>query len=68
MIIVADCSPLTALLTVGEEDLLAILFAEVIIPAAVRDELKRSRDSLPPWLRVALVRDSSEARRFQPIK
>jgi len=50
MIIVADCSPLTALLTVGEADLLATLFSEVIIPPAVRDELLRGHDSLPNWI------------------
>ena len=47
MIVVSDTSPLTALLTVGEADLLTQLFGEVIIPEAVRDELLRNHAPLP---------------------
>src|SRR5438105_851283 len=46
MIVVSDTSPLTALLTVGEVDLLARLFRDVIIPEAVRNELLKSHTSL----------------------
>jgi len=67
MIIVADCSPLTALLTVGEADLLATLFSEVIIPTAVRDELLRGHDSLPDWIRIVRVENPGEAQRFAKI-
>jgi predicted nucleic acid-binding protein len=35
MIVVSDTSPLTALLTVGEAELLPNLFDEVVIPEAV---------------------------------
>ena len=45
MIVVSDTSPLTALLTVGEAELLPKLFLEVIIPEAVRGELLRSHPS-----------------------
>jgi predicted nucleic acid-binding protein len=42
MIVVSDTSPLTALLTVGSEDILSKLFTEVVIPEAVRNELLRT--------------------------
>ncbi len=61
MIVVSDTSPLTALLTVGEAELLPKLFHEVIIPEAVRAELLRSHPSLPGWLRVASVKDTAQA-------
>jgi len=64
MIIVSDTSPLTALLTVGTAELLPLLFGEVIIPEAVRDELLRSHAALPAWLRVEAVKNSAEAARF----
>jgi predicted nucleic acid-binding protein len=35
MIVVSETSPLTAILTVGEENLLPKLFSEVVIPEAV---------------------------------
>jgi predicted nucleic acid-binding protein len=54
MIVVSDPSPLTALLTVNEADLLVRLFKEVAIPEAVEAELLRSHPILPPWLQVAL--------------
>ena len=47
MIVVSDTSPITALLTIGAAELLAQLFGEVVIPAAVRDELLRSHLLLP---------------------
>jgi predicted nucleic acid-binding protein len=67
MIVVSDTSPLTALITVGEADLLPKLFNEVVIPEAVRDELLRSHPSLPAWLRVETVRNSAEARRMASV-
>ena len=36
MIVVSDTSPLTALLSVGAEELLRKLFTEVVVPEAVR--------------------------------
>jgi hypothetical protein len=67
MIVVSDTSPLTALLTVGEADLLPKLFAEVVIPEAVRDELLRSHPRLPDWLRVAVVKDCDEVLRLAGV-
>ena len=45
MIVISDTSPLTALLGVGAADILPKLFTEVVIPEAVRDELRAS----PLW-------------------
>ena len=67
MIVVSDTSPLTALLTVGEESLLPELFDEVVIPEAVRDELLRNHTSLPGWLRVARVQDLKQTARYSQI-
>lgn len=67
MIVVSDTSPLTALLTVGEEDLLCKLFTEVVIPDAVRTELLRTHARLPGWLRVAHVTDTEQSRKYALI-
>ena len=47
MIVVSDTSPLTALLTVKRSEVLPQLFAEVVVPRAVWDELRRSHIELP---------------------
>ena len=52
MIVVSDTSPLTALLTVREAELLPRLFQEVVIPTAVETELRRSHATLPGWLKI----------------
>ena len=67
MIVVSDTSPLTALLTVGEAELLPKLFHEVIIPQGVLAELLRSHPSLPGWLRVAGVKDTAQASRYMQL-
>ena len=67
MIVVSDTSPLTALLTVGEASILTNLFREVVIPEAVRGELLRSHSPLPRWLRVAAVKDPTQAGRYAQI-
>jgi hypothetical protein len=64
MIVVSDTSPITALLTIGAAELLAQLFQEVVIPAAVRDELLRSHPLLPPWLQVKTVQSPSRVREY----
>jgi len=46
MIVVSDTSPLTALLTVGQMDLLFQLFGEAVIPEEVRNELARNHFEL----------------------
>jgi hypothetical protein len=67
MIVVSDTSPLTALLTVGEADLLFRLFGEVIIPKEVQNELARSHASLPSWIRVEAVKNPAEAARLSQM-
>ena len=67
MIVVSDTSPLTALLTVGEENLLPRLFAEVVIPAAVRDELLRNHPHLPDWLCIEPVSNTCEVSRLAAV-
>ena len=67
MIVISDTSPLTALLGVGAADILPKLFTEVVIPEAVRDELRRSHSQLPHWLRVAAVENQAQARQYAQI-
>ena len=67
MIVVSDTSPLTALLTVGEENLLPRLFDEVIIPEAVRNELLRNHARLPAWLCVATVQNSAQVGKYSQL-
>ncbi len=67
MIVVSDTSPRTALLTAGAADVLPKLFHEVIIPEAVRDELRRGHPELPSWLRVAAVANHARARQYAQI-
>jgi uncharacterized protein len=62
MIVVSDTSPLTALLTIGQADLLTKLFGDVIIPPAVHAELLRAHHNLPNWLRIHSLRDETKAR------
>ena len=61
MIVVSDTSPITALLTVGQIELLPQLFGEVVIPPAVKAELLRTHSVLPGWLRVQSLRDDAKA-------
>ena len=64
MIVVSDTSPLTALFTIGSAEILLQLFGEVVIPEAVRDEMRRHHATLPAWVRVATVNNPGEAHRF----
>lgn len=59
MLVVSDTSPLTALLQIGQADLLPTLFDQVIIPPTVRDELLRFHESLPGFLVVKAIQDQS---------
>jgi predicted nucleic acid-binding protein len=61
MIVVSDTSPLTALLTVEQAELLLQLFGEVVIPEAVYTELLRCHSNLPSWLRVQALREPTQA-------
>jgi uncharacterized protein len=65
MIIVSDTSPISALLRIGEADLLHTLFGEVIIPNAVGTELLRKHTALPTWLRVEQIKDQAMAQSFK---
>ncbi len=67
MIVVSDTSPLTVLLTVGEESLLIKLFTEVVIPEAVRNELLRAHPSLPGWLRVVSIMDAVQVQKYSRL-
>jgi uncharacterized protein len=64
MIVVSDTSPMTALLTVGQSDLLARIFGEVLIPEAVQAELLRAHTVLPAWLKVQPARDRAKVRTY----
>jgi predicted nucleic acid-binding protein len=64
MIVVSDTSPLTALLTIGEENILPQLFGEVVIPQAVRRELIRNHPQLPGWLRVETVQNKAQVGKY----
>jgi uncharacterized protein len=67
MIVVSDTSPLTALLTVGLEEILPQLFQEVVIPQAVQNELLRSHTKLPEWLRIVAVEDAGQADKYLQV-
>ena len=57
MIVVSDTSPVTALLSIGREQILQDLFTEVIIPLAVQNELLRSHPRLPEWIRCEAIKN-----------
>lgn len=67
MIVVSDTSPLTALLTIGQVELLPKIFTEVVVPMAVRDELLRSHPALPEWLRAEIIKNAAEASRLAQL-
>lgn len=67
MIVVSDTSPITALITVREIELLQNLFGEVFIPEAVRVELLRSHSELPDWLQCRRVATQTAVDRFAKI-
>jgi uncharacterized protein len=67
MIVVSDTSPLTALLTVNASDILPQLFAEVIVPRAVWQELQHSHPAWPAWLKARDVADAQETRRLAAV-
>ena len=67
MIVVSDTSPITALLTVAEENLLPRLFDDVVIPEAVQNELLRNHSHLPKWLRVVRVNDIAQSSKYSQL-
>src|SRR5205809_130507 len=52
MIIVSDTSPLSALLTIKQAELLKTIFGEVVIPNGVCSELLRFHPELLEWLKL----------------
>ncbi len=64
MITVSDTTAITTLLKVGRVDLLAELFGQVIIPAAVQQELQRHHGALPACCTMQPVADSKRLRRL----
>jgi len=64
MIVVSDTSPITALLTIGQAELLHGMFGDVVIPPAVHRELLRGHLALPDWLRVVEIRDLTHLQPF----
>jgi uncharacterized protein len=61
MLVVSDTSPVTALLQVGEGELLRVLFGRVLVPPAVRDELLRFHPSLPDYVETREIHDRQSA-------
>jgi hypothetical protein len=54
VIVVSDTSPVLALAAIGQLDILRLLFADVVVPEAVHQELVRKNPEflpLPTWLR-----------------
>ncbi|MDD3276691.1 MAG: DUF3368 domain-containing protein [Kiritimatiellales bacterium] len=55
MIVVSDTSPITALITIQQIDLLRQLYNEVKIPSAVAKELLAYHTEIPPFIQVVPV-------------
>lgn len=55
MIVVSDTSPITALLTVGQIELLHRLYGDVKIPPAVSEELRAYHVELPDFIQTVSV-------------
>ncbi len=64
MIVVSDTSSISALLKVGQCELLRQLYGEVMIPEAVRSELARAFSTLPQYVRCAHVENQAEVHRL----
>ncbi len=58
MIVVSDTSPITALLTIQQIDLLARLYGEVKIPPAVAEELLAYHTELPGFIQTIPITSS----------
>ena len=65
MIVVSDTTAITSLLQINQCELLAKLYGEVVISAAVRDELLAAHQNLPEFLRVRTIRQQSEVQRLR---
>lgn len=65
MIVVSDTTAISALIQVGQIELLQQLYGEIFIPEAVRDELVRSHSNLPPFLQIGRVANQADVRRLE---
>lgn len=65
MIVVSDTSPITALLTVGQIELLHRLYGDVRIPPSVAAELRACHMDLPDFIRMVPVADHPLLHRLQ---
>jgi predicted nucleic acid-binding protein len=65
MLVVSDTSPISALLSIGREQLLPDLFQSVCIPVAVRDELARFHVAIPAFLQVRSISDRAAVDSFR---
>lgn len=68
MIVVSDTSCVTNLIVIGRAELLHELFGEVIVPAAVAEELRSSHTALPAFTSVREVQDVLAVARFAQAK
>ncbi len=59
MIVVSDTTAITSLLKIGQAEVLQRLFALVIIPEAVRDDLLNYHSELPAFIEIHAVQDKS---------
>jgi predicted nucleic acid-binding protein len=64
MIVVSDTSAITALLQIGQAELLSALYGNVFIPEAVRNELTATHTQLPNFIRVVPVADNAYCARL----
>jgi uncharacterized protein len=64
MIVVSDTSSVSALLRIGQSDLLHRLYGEVLIPEAVREELLAFFSSLPEFLHCRQIVNAGEVERL----
>ncbi|NJK91977.1 MAG: DUF3368 domain-containing protein [Blastochloris sp.] len=60
MIVVSDTSVITSLLQIGQIGLLPQLYARVVLPEAVYEELGRAHSDLPSFLIVQKVQNRSD--------
>jgi hypothetical protein len=63
MIVASDTSAATPLIQVGRIDLLARIYEQVFVPAAVQVELLRTHPTLPEYMRSRLALNPAEVRR-----
>lgn len=58
IVVVSDTSAISALLQIGEIEILQKLYGQILIPEAVRTELKRSHAQIPDFIQTESVAPS----------